>query len=318
MGVDYYEYIQSEGWRQPANEAKRRAGYRCRVCNRSSSQVTLDAHHRTYDRLGHEDPDDITVLCRDCHELFETNTRVSRPARRQKQLTTVQPTWATQSYAVKQNTPSKELVLPAKSLPNSENPWKVLMIVGGGIALLVIFAWSAAVLFPLSPNTKTAISPPIKVPETKAEQTSSTVNRTSVVCGTPCSCSPVVRTITRGTQVTVIERTSCSNDTWYRIGKGEWLGPGLIDDGALDPLSRSSADVVIIPPTPTYSGPSPDDCANETNEKWAALCWDAVADRYIDDMRDYEPYDYYYDEPSYEEEPYYYDPFEDGRFVDGP
>jgi hypothetical protein len=70
--VDYYEYIQSPEWKRKADEAKRAVGYRCQICNRHKSEVTLDAHHRTYERLGHELPQDITVLCRDCHELYES------------------------------------------------------------------------------------------------------------------------------------------------------------------------------------------------------------------------------------------------------
>lgn len=72
---DYYEYIQSGEWREKAEAAKRRSGQRCQVCNRPRSEVTLDAHHRTYERLGEELPEDITVLCRGCHELYETNRR---------------------------------------------------------------------------------------------------------------------------------------------------------------------------------------------------------------------------------------------------
>lgn len=78
MSVDYYSYIQSEEWRQRANAAKHRAGHRCQVCNRPSRDVTLDAHHRTYERLGNEDPDDITVLCRNCHELYETSRKMKQ------------------------------------------------------------------------------------------------------------------------------------------------------------------------------------------------------------------------------------------------
>lgn len=78
--VDYYAYIQSDGWRQKANQAKTRAGHRCQVCNRSGSEVQLDAHHRTYERLGNEIPEDITVLCRDCHSLYEANKKLqNRP-----------------------------------------------------------------------------------------------------------------------------------------------------------------------------------------------------------------------------------------------
>lgn len=76
--LNYYEYIQSPAWKKKADAAKRDADYRCQVCNRHKDEVTLDAHHRTYARLGHERPEDITVLCRDCHELFETNKKARR------------------------------------------------------------------------------------------------------------------------------------------------------------------------------------------------------------------------------------------------
>ncbi len=71
--LDYSTYIRSDEWRETATAAKVRADWRCQVCNRPSTDVTLDAHHRTYERLGHELPEDITVLCRDCHELYESN-----------------------------------------------------------------------------------------------------------------------------------------------------------------------------------------------------------------------------------------------------
>jgi len=64
---DYFEYIQSPSWKRRADAAKKRAGYRCQVCN---SPDRLEAHHRTYERLGHERPDDITVLCAKHHRQF--------------------------------------------------------------------------------------------------------------------------------------------------------------------------------------------------------------------------------------------------------
>ena len=69
--IDYKEYIRSQEWRAKATAAKDRADWRCQVCNKHKDQVTLDAHHRTYERLGDERPEDITVLCRDCHSLYE-------------------------------------------------------------------------------------------------------------------------------------------------------------------------------------------------------------------------------------------------------
>jgi hypothetical protein len=74
--IDYYTYIKSPAWKRKASEAKKRAGYRCQVCNHGKKDgAVLDAHHRTYENLGNEQPGDITVLCRDCHKLYERNKR---------------------------------------------------------------------------------------------------------------------------------------------------------------------------------------------------------------------------------------------------
>ena len=91
MRVDYYEYINSPEWRRRANAAKALAGYRCRVCNRHADEVVLNAHHRTYERLGNEDPDDITVLCRNCHELYELNGRPPKKPQQVAKPKVVQP-----------------------------------------------------------------------------------------------------------------------------------------------------------------------------------------------------------------------------------
>lgn len=76
--VNYHEYILSDEWRLRVQEAKRRAAYRCQVCNQHEDEVILDGHHRTYERLGKEWPEDITILCRDCHELFERHKRLAK------------------------------------------------------------------------------------------------------------------------------------------------------------------------------------------------------------------------------------------------
>lgn len=72
---NYYEYIKSPVWKKKADAAKERADYRCQICNRHQDEVQLDAHHRTYERLGHERNEDITVLCHDCHGLYENNKK---------------------------------------------------------------------------------------------------------------------------------------------------------------------------------------------------------------------------------------------------
>jgi hypothetical protein len=60
----YQAYLQSPEWAQRKFDALRRAGQRCQVCN---SPAALEVHHRTYERIYRELPEDLTVLCRECH-----------------------------------------------------------------------------------------------------------------------------------------------------------------------------------------------------------------------------------------------------------
>ena len=81
--INYDAYLLSEDWRNKSHEAKRRAGFRCQVCNRGTDQVLqLEAHHRTYENLGDEKPSDITVLCNECHGLFEQAKKQRKKAER--------------------------------------------------------------------------------------------------------------------------------------------------------------------------------------------------------------------------------------------
>ncbi len=66
--MNYEAYLQSPRWRKKANAAKARALNQCQGCGRPAGIVTLNAHHRTYVRLGYEVPEDLTVLCQEaCH-----------------------------------------------------------------------------------------------------------------------------------------------------------------------------------------------------------------------------------------------------------
>lgn len=76
--IDYHEYINSPAWKEKAKAAKIAANYRCQICNTVGTDSTLNAHHRTYERLGNELPKDITVLCKKCHELFSKNGKLAK------------------------------------------------------------------------------------------------------------------------------------------------------------------------------------------------------------------------------------------------
>lgn len=67
---DYSAYLATAAWRQRRERAIARAGRRCQLCNASEQESHLQAHHRTYERLGAEAEGDLTVLCTECHEYF--------------------------------------------------------------------------------------------------------------------------------------------------------------------------------------------------------------------------------------------------------
>lgn len=65
--VVYHRYLKSARWRKKAAAARKRAGYRCQLCNQ---KAPLQAHHRTYERLGYELPGDLIALCASCHRRY--------------------------------------------------------------------------------------------------------------------------------------------------------------------------------------------------------------------------------------------------------
>lgn len=72
-GVEYSTYLQTTRWKLLRDEVLARDGYRCRVCN---SRECLEVHHRTYERIGNEDFDDLTTLCCRCHDTFSRHGRL--------------------------------------------------------------------------------------------------------------------------------------------------------------------------------------------------------------------------------------------------
>lgn len=62
--MPYSAYLRTTYWEEKRKQALDRARHRCQTCN---SMDDLQVHHRTYERRGHERPDDLTVLCRTCH-----------------------------------------------------------------------------------------------------------------------------------------------------------------------------------------------------------------------------------------------------------
>lgn len=63
--MPYQQYLQTDHWQSIRKRELKYADYRCRLCD---EDVNLQVHHRTYDRIGCERPNDVTALCQECHE----------------------------------------------------------------------------------------------------------------------------------------------------------------------------------------------------------------------------------------------------------
>jgi len=75
----YREYLRSPQWQRKRKGALKRAGNRCQLCN---SPARLQVHHRTYDRIGNEAPDDLIVLCSVCHKTFHETRKLHKDKKR--------------------------------------------------------------------------------------------------------------------------------------------------------------------------------------------------------------------------------------------
>lgn len=67
--MDYNDYLSSPEWGRRRLAALGAARWRCEACGAKKGDATLDVHHLTYERLGHEPTSDLMVLCRACHDL---------------------------------------------------------------------------------------------------------------------------------------------------------------------------------------------------------------------------------------------------------
>lgn len=73
--IPYAVYLRTDHWKNTREAALDRAHHRCQVCNATKG---LQTHHRTYQRRGAELPEDLIVLCHDCHSIFHREGRLAR------------------------------------------------------------------------------------------------------------------------------------------------------------------------------------------------------------------------------------------------
>lgn len=67
----YKAYLKSPHWQAIRKRLYRAYEYKCAMCG---SPKNLNVHHITYENLGEEKDEDLTVLCQKCHsELHDGN-----------------------------------------------------------------------------------------------------------------------------------------------------------------------------------------------------------------------------------------------------
>lgn len=68
----YSGYIQSSHWKDIRRQRLAMDGFQCSICGTAKN---LEVHHLTYERLGHEDLDDLVSLCKRCHAKVHEKDR---------------------------------------------------------------------------------------------------------------------------------------------------------------------------------------------------------------------------------------------------
>lgn len=79
---EYDKYMKSARWRNIRKDMLKMAGNICQDCRRPSA--TLEVHHLTYDRFGHEAMSDLRVLCKRCHDEADEKREAEVRARAQQ------------------------------------------------------------------------------------------------------------------------------------------------------------------------------------------------------------------------------------------
>lgn len=65
--MPYQDYLQSDEWSRLRALVIGRAGGACERCRRTAGEWNV--HHLTYERRGHENLEDLILLCRRCHAI---------------------------------------------------------------------------------------------------------------------------------------------------------------------------------------------------------------------------------------------------------
>ncbi len=78
--VNYQDYILSKEWDRLRQWRIAKDKFKCAKCG---FKHELRVHHKTYERLGHEDIDDLITLCVRCHNDIHYELKMSSLTQKQ-------------------------------------------------------------------------------------------------------------------------------------------------------------------------------------------------------------------------------------------
>lgn len=96
---DYSDYLRSSEWKKKRKAAVKQAHGICQRCGRTEYSRRIEVHHRTYERLGRELPEDLEVICVECHRYADAERAEETENRRLDNLWEARlDGWATKVY----------------------------------------------------------------------------------------------------------------------------------------------------------------------------------------------------------------------------
>lgn len=104
-GFDYQRYLASREWAVLREEVRRRSRNRCESCFLLPQQAV---HHLTYERIGHENINDLMAVCNPCHEYLSGKSNEDPSS-----IYTVTPAWIPPALAEQGYTSTQHYLLPA-------------------------------------------------------------------------------------------------------------------------------------------------------------------------------------------------------------
>ena len=69
----YHNYLQSSEWIELRIEMLHFYDYKCARCGVKHKHYNLHVHHKTYKNIYNEQPEDLELICKPCHEKEHEN-----------------------------------------------------------------------------------------------------------------------------------------------------------------------------------------------------------------------------------------------------